>query len=77
MAVEYFARRIQTDDDWMNGAECRGLTEIFFPPIAERPQARERRESMGHTRRDVHAPVTVRAVGPSTQIKPLGGAVGG
>ncbi len=49
MAVEYFARRIQTDDDWMNGAECRGLTEIFFPPIAERPQARERRESMARS----------------------------
>ena len=49
MAVEYFARRIQTDDDWMNGAECRGLPEIFFPPIAERPQARERRESMARS----------------------------
>ena len=49
MAVEFFARRLQTDDDWMNVAECRGLTEIFFPPLAERPQARERRESQARS----------------------------
>ena len=49
MAVEFFVRRLQTDDDWMNIAECRGLTEIFFPPLAERPQARERRESQARS----------------------------
>ena len=26
-------------------AECKGLATIFFPPAAERPQARERREA--------------------------------
>ena len=49
MTVDYFARRERTDDAWMDAAECRGLTEIFFPPVAERPQARERREAMART----------------------------
>lgn len=48
-SIEFSSRRVQTDDDWMNVAECRGLTEVFFPPIAERPQARERREAMART----------------------------
>lgn len=29
----------------MHQAACRGLTEIFFAPLAERPQARDRREA--------------------------------
>lgn len=35
------------DDElaWMNAAACRGLTDIFFAPLAERPQARVRREA--------------------------------
>ena len=48
-SIEFSGRRVQTDDDWMNVAECRCLTEVFFPPIAERPQARERREAMART----------------------------
>jgi len=32
-------------DDWMNDGACKGLTHLFFPAAAERPQARERRES--------------------------------
>jgi WhiB family redox-sensing transcriptional regulator len=31
--------------DWMGRAECRGHTNLFFAPLAERPQARERREA--------------------------------
>ena len=30
--------------DWMKQAACRGLSHLFFPAPAERPQARERRE---------------------------------
>ena len=30
---------------WMDAAACRGRTTIFFPPHAERPQARIRREA--------------------------------
>ena len=30
---------------WSVEAECKGLSTIFFPPAAERPQARERREA--------------------------------
>jgi WhiB family redox-sensing transcriptional regulator len=30
----------------MNEAACKGLTHLFFPPPAERPQARDRREAM-------------------------------
>lgn len=34
------------DDDWMRRGACKGLTHLFFPAPAERPQARERREAM-------------------------------
>ena len=31
--------------DWRELAACKGRTTLFFPPKAERPQARERREA--------------------------------
>ena len=31
--------------DWMKRAACKGLSHLFFPAPAERPQARERREA--------------------------------
>ena len=31
--------------DWMEQAACKGHTNLFFPPKAERPQARARREA--------------------------------
>jgi WhiB family transcriptional regulator, redox-sensing transcriptional regulator len=49
-AVEMLFRRERTDDRWMDDAACKGLTHLFFPPPAERPQARDRREA---TARDV------------------------
>jgi WhiB family redox-sensing transcriptional regulator len=45
VAVEIVSTRQQTDDDWMREAACKGLTHLFFPSPAERPQARERREA--------------------------------
>ncbi|MBU3704454.1 MAG: WhiB family transcriptional regulator [Ilumatobacteraceae bacterium] len=42
--VESYARREFSVESWMNDGACRGLTTIFFPPAAERPQARVRRE---------------------------------
>jgi len=33
------------DEAWMPKAACKGLTHLFFPTPAERPQARERREA--------------------------------
>ena len=30
---------------WTVEAGCKGRTSLFFPPLAERPQARERREA--------------------------------
>ena len=33
-------------DDWMKHAACKGLSHLFFPAPAERPQARDRREAM-------------------------------
>ena len=30
---------------WTDRAACKGQTPLFFPPKAERPQARERREA--------------------------------
>ena len=44
--ADFFVKRLETDDKWMNDAACRGLSDVFFPSPAERPQARERRESM-------------------------------
>jgi WhiB family redox-sensing transcriptional regulator len=43
--VEIFSTRVRTDDDWMRQAACKGLTHLFFPSPAERPQSRERREA--------------------------------
>ena len=40
------ARAHQT---WMGSAACRGRTTVFFPPHAERPQARVRREAKART----------------------------
>lgn len=48
-AVEILVRREVTDDSWMNTAACKGLTHLYFPSPAERPQARERREAMART----------------------------
>ena len=39
-----FKFRLETDDEWMEHGACRGLSEIFFAPLAERPQTRLRRE---------------------------------
>jgi WhiB family redox-sensing transcriptional regulator len=39
-----FKFRPETDDDWMANGSCRGLSDIFFAPLAERPQTRLRRE---------------------------------
>ena len=44
-AVDVVGQRVITDDRWMNEGACRGLTHLYFPPPAERPQARDRREA--------------------------------
>jgi WhiB family redox-sensing transcriptional regulator len=44
MAVIDINDRIETENDWMHTGACKGLTHLFFPSAAERPQARERRE---------------------------------
>jgi WhiB family redox-sensing transcriptional regulator len=44
-AVESLFQRQLTDDAWMDKGACKGLTHLFFPSPAERPQARERREA--------------------------------
>ena len=44
-ALEFGPSRALGDDDWMSAAACKGLTHLFFPSPAERPQARERREA--------------------------------
>ncbi len=43
-AVEITFHREVADDRWMQSAACKGLTYLFFPSPAERPQARDRRE---------------------------------
>ena len=54
-AVEYVGLE-PVEDEWMHAAACKGLTHLFFPSSAERPQARERREA---TARQVCATCTV------------------
>ncbi|CAN5624440.1 N/A [soil metagenome] len=36
-------------EEWVHDAACRGLSHLFFPASAERPQARERREEMARS----------------------------
>jgi WhiB family redox-sensing transcriptional regulator len=36
---------LDSDGEWMDAAGCKGHTNLFFPPRAERPQARARREA--------------------------------
>jgi WhiB family redox-sensing transcriptional regulator len=48
MATVHVAHHVDpadVDTDWMNAAACKGRTALFFPPKAERPQARARREN--------------------------------
>jgi WhiB family redox-sensing transcriptional regulator len=33
-------------EEWVADAACKGQTHLFFPPLAERPQARVRRETL-------------------------------
>jgi len=59
MEVVELGRRLALgDDDWMDAAACKGLTHLFFPAPAERPQARQRREASA---RHVCASCSVRA----------------
>ena len=43
--IERFEERLSETGDWRDRANCIGRTELFFPPRAERPQARVRREA--------------------------------
>jgi WhiB family redox-sensing transcriptional regulator len=46
MAAAEFVEFEPPEEEWMRDAACKGLTYLFFPSSAERPQARERREAM-------------------------------
>lgn len=48
-AVDLSYSRTTSDDRWMDRAACRGLTHLFFPLTAERPQARDRREALARS----------------------------
>ena len=58
MAVIDFDEQLEAVNDWMRDGSCKGLTHLFFPSAAERPQARERRETAA---KDVCASCKVRA----------------
>jgi WhiB family redox-sensing transcriptional regulator len=46
MAVaEWFEYDVSAIESWRDLAACKGRTRLFFPPKAERPQARARREA--------------------------------
>jgi len=57
--VDSITASAPTDEDWMRRAACKGLTHLFFPSPAERPQARERREA---TAREVCGNCAVRGL---------------
>lgn len=48
-AADFSSIDQRSDNLWMDRAACRGLTHLFFPLTAERPQARERREAMARS----------------------------
>ena len=58
MAVIDLNEQLEAVNDWMRDGACKGLTHLFFPSAAERPQARERREAAA---KDVCASCKVRA----------------
>jgi WhiB family transcriptional regulator, redox-sensing transcriptional regulator len=45
VSVLEFPTTARIGDDWMSAALCKGRSNLFFPPRAERPQARARREA--------------------------------
>jgi WhiB family redox-sensing transcriptional regulator len=45
VAIEPLYDEAPQSRTWMEHAVCRGRTTLFFPPKAERPQARARREA--------------------------------
>ncbi len=45
MDHDVIALRNWAGQNWMSRAACAGKTSLFFPPLAERPQARARREA--------------------------------
>ena len=45
VALESLIPPVPRRDDWREHAVCKGKTHLFFPPKAERPQARARREA--------------------------------
>ncbi|MFM9038026.1 MAG: WhiB family transcriptional regulator [Actinomycetota bacterium] len=44
-AIEVTEVPMPASFNWMDHAVCKGKTNLFFPPKAERPQARVRREA--------------------------------
>jgi WhiB family redox-sensing transcriptional regulator len=48
MAVAELYAEMPPMAGWRELAACKGRTRLFFPPKAERPQARERREAKAH-----------------------------
>jgi WhiB family transcriptional regulator, redox-sensing transcriptional regulator len=47
--IESLGSALKGTEEWSELAVCKGRTSLFFPPRAERPQARARREA--HARR--------------------------
>jgi WhiB family redox-sensing transcriptional regulator len=41
-----FTLHPDTDDSWADEAICKGLTHVFFGPMAERPERRAEREAI-------------------------------
>ncbi len=44
-----FTAHPDTDSSWQDEAVCKGLTEVFFGPAAERPERRVEREALALT----------------------------
>ena len=47
-ASEALVRQV-TAEEWMRQGACRGLSHLFVPGAAERPQARESREALARS----------------------------
>ncbi len=44
-AMAWTSSNLERGETWRDHAACSGRTNLFFPPRAERPQARARREA--------------------------------
>ncbi len=49
MDMKFVSPRYQLPGQWTDHALCQGLTDVFFGPVAERPERRVEREAVAYS----------------------------